>query len=190
MTPTEEASLPHLHRDARELLESWHHPDPRQRALRDDYLLFLDEHPDAMTRTCRVGHLTASALLLDESRSRVLLTLHPKVGRWLQLGGHHEAEDASVREAARREAREESGIPVVEISATPLRLDRHGVPCGGQPSEHLDVQFLAWVPDDAVAVMSEESDDLRWFPLEDLPTGLDPSVLALIADARGGMSER
>ena len=78
----------------------------------------------------------------------------------------------------------------MEISATPLRLDRHGVPCGGQPSEHLDVQFLAWVPDDAVAVMSEESDDLRWFPLEDLPTGLDPSVLALIADARGGMSER
>lgn len=190
MTPTDEAALTHLHCDARDLLASWRHPDPRQRALRDDYLRFLDEHPDALSRTCSVGHLTASALVLDESGTRVLLTLHPKVGRWLQLGGHHEAEDVSVREAARREAREESGIPVVEVSRLPLRLDRHGVPCGGRPSEHLDVQFLAWVPDDSVAVMSEESDDLRWFPLEDLPAGLDSSVLALIDDARGGVSGR
>jgi 8-oxo-dGTP pyrophosphatase MutT (NUDIX family) len=190
MTPTDEESYQRLHRDARDLLESWQHPDPTQQALRDDYLMFLDMHPDAMTRDCRVGHLTASALVLDESRTRVLLTLHPKVGRWLQLGGHHEVEDVSVREAARREAREESGISVVEISTTPLRLDRHGVPCGGRPSEHLDVQFLAWVPDDSVAVMSEESDDLRWYPLDALPDGLDASVLALIADARGGMSGR
>lgn len=190
MTPTDDAWFELLHRDALGLLESWHHPDPAQQALRDDYLLFLDEHPDALARSCVIGHLTASALVLDESRTRVLLTLHPKVGRWLQLGGHHEPGDVSVREAARREAREESGIPAVEISSTPLRLDRHGVPCAGRASEHLDVQFLAWVPDDSVAIMSEESDDLRWFPLEDLPSGLDPSVLALIADAREGMSER
>lgn len=190
MILTDEPPLPHLHRDARDLLASWHHPDPAQQGLRDDYLRFLDKNPDAMARTCSVGHLTASALVLDESGTRVLLTLHPKVGRWLQLGGHHEAEDVSVREAARREAREESGIARVEVSATPLRLDRHGVPCAGRPSEHLDVQFLAWVPDDAIAVISEESDDLRWFPLDDLPAGLDASVLALIADARGGMAGR
>ena len=173
----------HLHDDALALLSGWTHPHPQQQALRTAYLDFLSEHPDAMSRSCRIGHLTSSALLMDEDRTRVLLTLHPKVGRWLQLGGHNELGDASVREAARREAIEESGIAEVEISREPLRLDRHPVPCGGAPSEHLDVQFLTWVPSDAVAVMSEESDDLRWFAVDDLPTGLDASVKALIGDA-------
>lgn len=130
-----------------------------------------------------MGHLTSSALVMNDSRSRVLLTLHPKVGRWLQLGGHNEAGDASVREAAQREAREESGIADVAISIEPLRLDRHPVPCAGRPSEHLDVQYLAWVPDDAEAVISDESDDLRWFELDALPADLDHSVRGLIDDA-------
>jgi len=179
----EAALLPHLHADALALLAEWDHPDPHQRALRDQYLEFLLAHPDAMVRACRIGHLTSSALMMDESRERVLLTLHPRVGRWLQLGGHNEPGDLSVREAARREAIEESGISEVVISTAPLRLDRHPVPCAGAPSEHLDVQYLAIVPADAVTVISEESDDLRWFDLDALPPGLDDSVRSLIGDA-------
>lgn len=175
--------LPHLHADASALLAAWEHPDPRQRALRDQYMQFLLAHPDAMVRDCRIGHLTSSALMMDEPRERVLLTLHPRVGRWLQLGGHNEPGDLTVREAARREAIEESGISEVAISAAPLRLDRHPVPCGGAPSEHLDVQYLAIVSADAVPVISDESDDLRWFALDELPPDLDDSVRALIDDA-------
>ena len=69
-----------LHVDAAGVLGGWEHPEPQQRVLRDAYLGFLREHPDAMSRECRVGHLTASALVMDERRTRVLLTLHPKVG--------------------------------------------------------------------------------------------------------------
>lgn len=172
-----------LRDDAMTVLSGWDSPEPQQRVLRDDYLAFLREHRDAMSRDCIVGHLTSSALVMDEHRTRVLLTLHPKVGRWLQLGGHNEAVDASVRDAARREAIEESGIPDVVISGEPLRLDRHPVPCGGRMSEHLDLQYLALVPTDAREVMSEESDDLRWFALDALPEPLDPSVRALIETA-------
>jgi 8-oxo-dGTP pyrophosphatase MutT (NUDIX family) len=120
---------------------------------------------------------------MDEHRERVLLTLHPKVGRWLQLGGHCEPDDASLREAARREAIEESGIDEVLISTVPIRLDRHQVPCAGAMSEHLDVQYLATVRADACEVMSDESDDLRWFQLSGLPEDLDGSVRALILAA-------
>jgi len=177
------ALLPHLHQDAQALLTAWQHDEPRQRGLREEYLAFLQEHPDAMVRECTVGHLTSSALVMDENRRRVLLTLHPKVGRWLQLGGHNEPGDESVRAAAQREAIEESGISEVYVSREPLRLDRHAVPCKGRPSEHLDVQFLALVHSDAVAVMSDESDDLQWFDLDALPADLDESVRALIAEA-------
>lgn len=169
-----------LHDDAFAVLSAWTPTEPQQRVLRDAYLAFLREHPDAMSRECRIGHLTSSALVMDEHRTRVLLTLHPKVGRWLQLGGHNEAADPSIREAARREAIEESGIADVTVSSTPLRLDRHPVPCGGAMSEHLDVQYLALVPADAREAISAESDDLRWFALDALPEPLDPSVRALI----------
>lgn len=175
-----------LHADAFALLSSWDHPQPEQRVLRDEYLVFLREHRDAMSRACGVGHLTSSALVMDEDRSRVLLTLHPKVGRWLQLGGHNEVDDASVRDAAIRETREESGIWQVDMSEFPLRLDRHPVPCAGRMSEHLDVQFLALVPRDAREVMSLESDDLRWFPIAAMPEPLDPAVRALVHAAVSG----
>jgi 8-oxo-dGTP pyrophosphatase MutT (NUDIX family) len=165
------------------VLSAWDHPEPQQRVIRDEYLAFLRQHPDAMSRECRIGHLTSSSLVMDERRTRVLLTLHPKVGRWLQLGGHNEVGDASVRAAARREAIEESGISDVTLSALPLRLDRHPVPCGRQMSVHLDVQYLALVPVGARAVRSEESDDLRWFELDALPEPLDASVRALIDTA-------
>lgn len=172
-----------LHDDATAVLREWPAPDDRQGALRAEYLAFLAEHPDAMARDCRIGHLTASALVLNASRTHALLTLHPKVGRWLQLGGHCEPGDASLRDAAIREAVEEGGIVDVTMSAQPIHLDRHGVTCAGDMSEHLDVQYLATVPDGSVAVISEESDDLRWFALDSLPAGLDASMRSLVAAA-------
>ena len=172
-----------LHADAMGVLTAWDHPEPEQRMLREDYLRFLREFPEGMSRDCGTGHVTASALVMDEGRTRVLLTLHPKVGRWLQLGGHCEVGDETLLAAARRETIEESGIPTVAMSEQPIRLDRHPVPCGGSMNEHLDVQYLALVPADATAIMSAESDDLQWFPVDALPSPLDPSVRAIIATA-------
>ena len=178
-----------LHDDAIAVLGAWEplQLDPRDRqaqaVLRDSYLAFLHQQPDGMWRECRVGHLTASALVLRESTNQALLTLHPIVGRWLQLGGHCEPTDATLVEAAAREAREESGIAGVSIEPVPVRLDRHEVRCAGLPTWHLDVQYLALVPDDAVARISAESDDLQWWSVDEPPASVDASVQALWRDA-------
>jgi len=172
-----------LHANAREVLIAWQPADEGQSQLRDDYVVHLDEHADGTWRECRVGHITGSALVMDHARTRVLLTLHPKVGRWLQMGGHLEPGDATLRDAALREAREESGISDIEISEFPLRLDRHRVRCAADESTHLDVQFLGLVAADAREAISDESDDLRWFDLDHLPADLDDSVRNLIAAA-------
>jgi len=168
-----------LHGDAVRVLTAWAAPDADQADLRQEYLDFLAAEPDGMWRACRAGHLTGSALVVDPSRRRVLLTLHPKVGRWLQLGGHCEPGDRTMVAVALREAVEEGGIAGVRIDPHPLNLDIHPIECvRGVPNRHLDVQFLAIAPADAEPVISTESLDLRWWPMDALPPGSDEVGIA------------
>lgn len=178
------AGSPPVHADAARVLAAWTAPDAGQEALRDGFLEHLAAHPDGTWRECVPGHITASALVLDSSRSRVLLTLHAKIKRWLQLGGHCEPGDATLADAALREATEESGIPGLVLSPAPLRLDRHLVPCHPGGSWHLDVQYVAVAPPGARAERSDESDDLRWFPIGELPEPTDDAVRNLVNAAR------
>ena len=78
------------------LLSDWQAPDRSQDSLRNAVLAFLDAREDACLRECVPGHITASALVLDDTGGQVLLTLHPRLGRWVQLGGHCEDSDADI----------------------------------------------------------------------------------------------
>ena len=172
-----------LHSDAHSVLTRWAAPDDEQERLRVTYLEHLDAHANATSRDCHPDHLTASALIFSADHERVLLTLHHVIKLWLQTGGHCDPEDESLGDAALREGLEESGIAGLVVDPIPVLLSRHEVPkCGPiRPSHHLDVQFVAVAPADARHVISDESDELEWFALDDLPAETDQSVRALIA---------
>jgi coenzyme F420-0:L-glutamate ligase len=173
---------PPLHADAVEVVSSLTDVDP---SVQQAFLGFLAARPDAMWRSCAPGHLTASALVIDPAQRRVLLTLHPRAGKWLQVGGHCEPGDHTVLDAAAREAREESGIGALSFDPTPLTLHVHPITCSlGVPTRHFDVQYLALAPDGAAPVRSDESLDLQWFPWDRLPDGISSELPRLVETAR------
>lgn len=173
------------HADAHRVLSGWKPADGQQESLRHAFLTLMDARADACMRACEPGHVTASAVLLDSTGQRVMLTLHPRVRQWLQLGGHCEPEDATLAGAALREAVEESGIDDLAVDPEPLHLDVHPITCSlGLPTRHFDVRFVVRAPAGAEPVRSDESLDLRWWPLDALPEGTDLGPLMAAAEAR------
>ncbi|WP_395726206.1 NUDIX hydrolase [Nakamurella sp.] len=176
-----------LHADVTAVLAAWPAPTPGQAAVREGFLGFLAARPDATRRKCAPGHITASALVLSPDRRQVLLTLHPRLGRWVQLGGHCERRDETLAGAALREATEESGIAGLRIDPVPVHLDIHPVTCSlGIPTRHFDVRFRVVAPAGARPVISDESDDLRFWPVDALPAGFDAGDHELVAAALAG----
>lgn len=170
--------------DAVRLLTDYSPDDREQADWRDAYLRALEDDL-AVFKAGPPVHLTASCIVLDDARERVLLTMHAKARRWLQFGGHLETTDPTLHAAAVREVHEESGLPTITVAPGIVELHRH--PLGarfGRCEEHLDVRFVGWAPADAVPVCSPESLDVRWWPLDALPAETLAELSGLIERAR------
>jgi 8-oxo-dGTP pyrophosphatase MutT (NUDIX family) len=166
-------------------LSGWEPPDAGQDSLRHAVLAFVAARDDACRRECVPGHVTASALVLDDAGDRVLLTLHRRLGRWVQLGGHCDDDDADIVAAALREATEESGVDGLRIEPELAAVHVHPVVCSlGVPTRHRDLQFVAHAPAGARIAISDESEDLRWWRADALPQGTDHALAYLVSRAR------
>lgn len=151
----------------------------RERGMVAEVITFLHAHDDAFERAQTAGHITASAWIVDETRTYALLTHHRKLDRWVQLGGHADG-DTDVRRSALREALEESGLRSVRLANPAIYdVDVHEIPArGDEPAhKHYDIRFAFIADRDEPLVVSEESHDLAWRPIGQLDVaGVDESV--------------
>jgi 8-oxo-dGTP pyrophosphatase MutT (NUDIX family) len=203
-SPDPAAPLAH---DALRRLEAFRPADPAQAALAAEYVAFVRDgtvaangaagaRPDAVRRDGGPQHLTASCFVLSPDLDRVLLCFHRKGQFWVQVGGHTEPGDTTLAGAAYREAREESGIedlvpfdPDPDASAgpdarpsAPVDVHRHDLAAAfGTCRTHWDVGFVAFADPDARTVVSDESEDVAWFAVDDLPAGCPPDFPVRLA---------
>lgn len=136
-----------------------------------DRFIELLQHPDAFQRTHLPGHITGSAWISDTEGKAVLLTHHAKLNKWLQPGGHADG-DENVMRVALREAEEETGLTTLKPFYDHIfDIDIHPIPARGDMPEHLHYDIRYWFQADRNSdlVVTEESHDLRWVSLDELP---------------------
>ena len=148
--------------------------EARDRAL---LLECLRREPDVMTRQNPLAHFTASAWIVNSTRTRVLMVYHNIYHSWSWLGGHADGE-SDLLAVALREAREESGIrsarPVSEdiFSLEALTVDGHEKR-GAYVSSHLHLNATYLLEADegeALTIKPDENSGVRWFTLEESET--------------------
>lgn len=146
---------------------------PEQKITADKMREFIQRRPDCFERSCLEGHITGSAWLVNEREDKALLTLHHKLKRWMQTGGHADGNQNPLQ-AALREAEEESGISgITPISTDIFDIDIHRIPARpdkGEPEHwHYDIRYLLKAPHEQFTI-SPESDDLAWWHATDFST--------------------
>ena len=158
----------------REQLEAYRPVNEQERRDRTLMLGLLDGGQDLYTRENALCHLTASAWVVSQDRSQVLMCYHNIYDSWSWLGGHADGE-RDLAAVALREVREESGLTSVRLvspriySLEVLTVDGHERRGAYVSSHlHLNVTYLVEAdPAEPLRVKRDENSDLAWFGLDE-----------------------
>lgn len=144
--------------------------DARERASIEELVSELDRLASPFDDEADLTHVTASAIVTGARG--VVLHLHKRMGIWLQPGGHVDP-DEEPADAALREAREETGLPVALMGRSLAHVDVHAGPRGHR---HLDLRYLVAAEDVEPDPPDHESQDVRWFSWSDAIALAEPGL--------------
>src|ERR1700693_366069 len=144
---------------------------PQEEKSRELILALLEHTPDPFSRDQFFpGHITCTALVLHPDGQRILLVHHHRLLRWLLPGGHVEASDNTLPDAARREAVEETAVRIAPGSLSPLAgMDVHGIPAHKGEPFHLHHDLIFRLDAEASDITStEEAPEVAWCGIDEI----------------------
>ena len=142
---------------------------------RDLILRAMGTLSDVLTRNNEILHFTASAIVLNPSRTHVLMVYHNIYNSWSWTGGHADGEP-DLFKVAKKELMEEAGLTEVKaIQEEMISLDI--LPVIGHkkngkyvaPHLHFNATYLFEVQDDAqLQVKADEDSAVSWIAITEI----------------------
>lgn len=135
--------------------------------MKTRFLAFVNENNDCFERSLLIGHITASAWILNPDKTKVLLLHHAKLSKWLQPGGHADG-NTNLIEVALKETEEETGLIPIQIEEQIFDIDIHVIPARKDIPEHLhyDVRYLLTADETQNIIQNHESNCIKWIDLK------------------------
>jgi hypothetical protein len=168
-----------------DLLEKYKAFDELEEQSQQRIITFVKTHKKCFENNFHLGHITGSAFVVDRDQRHTLLTHHSKLNRWFQFGGHSDGHFNPL-EVGWREAQEESGLASLEYIKGHegiFDVDVHPIPARGEMPEHFhyDIRILLTADKNESYIVSEESKDLHWVPLDEVKMYNDePAFLRMV----------
>ena len=136
-------------------------------------LHLLKTESDIFNRSHQEAHISASAWVVNQEKSKVLMAYHNIYDTWSWLGGHADG-DEDLLHVALKEVEEESGLTKIKavsediFSVEVLTVDGH-IKNNEYVSSHLhlNITYLIEADDkEELAIKADENSDIGWFTLE------------------------
>lgn len=140
---------------------------------KDFFLRFMETFDDVLTRNNIFGHFTASAFVVNEEKTKMLVLYHNIYDGWIYPGGHADGEEDLLKVAV-REVYEETGLKVKVLDENfyaiqTLPVVGH-IKRGKYVSSHvcLDVVFLFEAKEtDKLIIKEDENQGIKWVLFKD-----------------------
>jgi len=163
-----------------DILAIYHRNNPHEKINEHPVIKRLKKSEKSfISRKNFIGHLTVSAIVLDNSLSKLLLVNHKILKKYIQPGGHISQNDKTFWQSAYRELKEETGIGDVfflpvddEMKNVPFDIDIHKIPENKSKQEpehfHIDFRYLFIKDDNGCKnkINKEEVNDVVWVMIE------------------------
>ena len=157
--------------------------DARERESIVEFLERFDRLADPFDERADKVHVTASSLVLSERG--VVLLRHRWLKIWVQPGGHVDPGEAPW-DAARREAIEETGLPIEPWTDDRPPLVHVDVHDGAKGHRHLDLRYAMQAAPVEPAPPDGESQDVHWFQWHRAIARADPGLVGLLRAVQPG----
>jgi len=164
-----------------EILEEYLKVFPMETKRQETVLKYLENHSEKEIIDWNNfdGHIVASGFVYAKKEQKFLVLYHKDRKRFLYPGGHINPDDKNILESARREVKEETGIPFLEevkISSNgivPIDIDTHLIPYNERLDikEHLHFDFrylfmINQIPQ--IDIDIDELSEYKWVDIKEL----------------------
>ncbi len=128
-----------------------------------------------LSRKCSLAHITASSIIFNKEKDKVLMIYHNIYKSWSWTGGHAD-DETDMLLLAKREAQEETGINDLKLisnglcAVDVLHVLRH-IKRGKNVNTHLHMNYTYCFEADeseAIRIKEDENSGVMWINIDDL----------------------